>query len=191
MDALVAAFRKEFGDRLSKTDQRYAPFSFIVQELGKLKRPVHIVETGCARQPGNWGGDGQSTVIWDWLVGQTGGTITAYDISEASVRAARSVAPRTVVQQQDSIIALRSHQNVGGIDLLYLDSFDWDGGQDSPIHHLAELASVYSSLQSGCLIAVDDCVSQDAGKGVFVEHFLSRLKVMPILRGYITVWQKP
>ena len=34
---------------------------------------TQIIETGTARTRGNWQGDGQSTLIWDWLVGEVDG----------------------------------------------------------------------------------------------------------------------
>jgi len=58
------------------------------------------------------------------------------------------------------------------LDFLYLDSYDLTETIDSPTHHLAELASVYPRLPSGCLIAVDDCVSEQHGKHRFVRDWL-------------------
>ena len=91
----------------------------------------------------------------------------------------------------DSIIAIRAISNPEKIDFLYLDSFDLTETIDSPSHHLAELASIYPRLSSGCIIAIDDCVSDQLGKHRFVKEWLSGLNVEPVFNGYITIWIKP
>lgn len=194
-DHIVARFHAEFDKHYGQNDDRLRAFARIVATLADLRRPVEIVETGCARQVGNWAGDGQSTVVWDWIVRQLGGSASSFDIADASVTVARTLAPNATIVQEDSVIALRRYKNPEGIDLLYLDSYDWTGTLDSPMHHLAELASVYSRLRSGCLIAVDDCFVDDGrvvgGKGSLVARLLRSLDVHPIVLGLVTVWQKP
>ena len=91
----------------------------------------------------------------------------------------------------DSVVGLRTLVEAKNIDFLYLDSYDLTETIDSPLHHLAELASVYAALPSGCLIAIDDCVDEQHGKHRFVRDFLSRLGVEPVLPSYVTVWRKP
>jgi len=89
------------------------------------------------------------------------------------------------------VIGLREMQHVELLDLLYLDSYDLVEGIESPTHHLAELTAVYPRLPSGCLIAVDDCVSATHGKHRFVLAWLASLGVQPILESYVTIWRKP
>ncbi len=152
---------------------------------------VHIAETGCAREAYNWSGDGQSTQVWNWIVERTGGSIVSFDINEKAVAYAKSVAPLADVQCIDSVQGLRKLQNPEQLDFLYLDSFDLTSGIESPTHHLAELASIYPRLKSGCLIAVDDCVNEQHGKHRFVRDWLASLGVKPIQTSYVTIWRKP
>lgn len=187
---MLQKFHDQFNKQLGET-RRWAAFLYVVTHLGSLRRPVTIVETGCARALNNWAGDGQSTLVWDWLVGELGGTATSFDISSDSVAYARSKVQHANVVQSDSIIGLRC-VDASKIDFLYLDSYDWTGSIDSPAHHLAELASVYPRLPSGCLIAVDDCLDgEGGGKHAFVKAFLTSLGIEPKVIGYVTVWIKP
>lgn len=198
--SLLDKFHAAFAQHLENS-ARWTAFCYIIERLDALQRPVTIVETGCAREPGNWAGDGQSTLIWDWVISEVGGTATSYDISPRSVAAARSQVKNAEIIEADSVIALRGIALEGrgeGVDLLYLDSYDWGGGgpqggdgvHASPTHHLAELASIYSNLRSGCIIAVDDCFGPNEGKHVFVARFLKSLGVEPVASSYITVWIK-
>ena len=186
----LAEFDREFRSKVGE-DRRWAGFKLIAYYLLAKQEPVHIVETGCARQVDNWCGDGQSTQVWNWIVERTGGSITSFDINPAAVAYAKSVAPLADVRCIDSVQGLRQLQNPEQLDFLYLDSYDLTDGIESPTHHLAELAAVYPRLRSGCIIAVDDCMGDQKGKHRFVRDFLSRLGVEPVLRSYITVWRKP
>ena len=180
------AFRSKVGE-----DRRWAGFKLIAYYLLAKQEPVHIVETGCARQVNNWCGDGQSTQVWNWIVERTGGSITSFDINPNCVAYAKSVAPLVDVQCIDSVQGLRMIPHPEKLDFLYLDSFDLTDGIESPTHHLAELASIYPRLKSGCVVAVDDCKSETHGKHRFVKAWLSSLGVQPILESYVTVWRKP
>jgi hypothetical protein len=113
------------------------------------------------------------------------------DINPANCAMAASQVYHFKVACVDSVVGLRTMVTPATIDLLYLDSYDLTETIDSPLHHLAELASVYAQLPSGCLIAVDDCVDEQHGKHLYVRDFLSRLGVEPVLRSYVTVWRKP
>lgn len=190
MHPITAEFQSEFGPKYGANDHRFAAFTHIVESIANLDRPIKIVETGCARERDNWSGDGQSTLVWDWLVGKTGGSVTSYDASAASVAAARSQVRHATIIQSDSIVALREEGDPPAIDLLYLDSLDWRGGLESPLHHLAELASIYYKLRSGCLIAVDDCLGDGEGKHLLVSRLLKSLGMDPVFKSYVTVWKK-
>lgn len=186
----IQDFDAHFEKVLGRT-RRWEAFRLMAEELIAKGRPVHIAETGCARQVENWDGDGQSTRIWDWMIEHLGGTAISLDISPASVKYARSTSPRVDVREIDSVVGLRTIVRTLELDLLYLDSYDLTDGIESPTHHLAELTSIYPRLPSGCLIAVDDCVDEGHGKHRFVRDWLSSLGVQPIVRSYITVWRKP
>ena len=186
----LADFDAEFSGRLGRT-RRWHPFRMIAADLIARGRPVNIVETGCARQPDNWEGDGQSTLVWDWLLDKVGGTGLSMDISAANCHAAAAQVQHVKVACVDSVVGLRTMVQPETVDFLYLDSFDLTETIESPTHHLAELTAVYPRLPSGCLIAVDDCVSEQYGKHRFVRDWLAGMRVQPVLRGYVTVWVKP
>jgi hypothetical protein len=186
-----ADFASKFSKHLGTT-RRWQAFTFIADRLAELRRPIGIVETGCLRQIGNWAGDGQSTVVWDWLVKQHGGYGHSYDISAESVAAARSSVSTMQVHQQDSVEALAGFASASTIDLLYLDSYDWRADSDaSAKHHRAELEAIYDRLRPGCLIAVDDCMGKEKGKHALVLPWLAERGVKPIVTGYVYVWRKP
>lgn len=184
-DQFDLTFRTKLGDH------RWLAMKTIGYSLLSKQSPVHIVETGCAREADNWMGDGQSTQIWNWIIKRTGGTVVSFDINPAAVTYAQSVAPLAEVHCVDSVIGLRTLDHPERVDFLYLDSFDLTDGIESPTHHLAELSSIYPRLKSGCLIAVDDCQSHERGKHRFVRDWLLSLGVPPMLESYITIWQKP
>lgn len=186
----LADFDAKFARHLDTT-RRWLPFRMIAADLIARGRPVNIVETGCARQPDNWAGDGQSTLVWDWILDKVGGTGLSMDINDANCRAAASQVQHFKVACVDSVVGLRTIVEPETLDFLYLDSYDLTETIDSPTHHLAELTSVYPRLPSGCIIAVDDCVTEQYGKHRFVRDFLARMGVEPVLRGYVTVWVKP
>jgi len=186
-----ANFAERFAPHLGAT-RRWQAFVFIADRLAELRRPIGIVETGCLRQIGNWAGDGQSTVVWDWLLKQHGGYGHSYDISAESVAAARSSVSTMQVHQQDSVEALAGFASASTIDLLYLDSYDWTADSDaSAQHHRKELEAIYDRLRPGCLIAVDDCMGKSEGKHALVLPWLAERGVEPIVTGYVYVWRKP
>lgn len=186
----IADFDAEFSRRLERT-QRWHAFRMIVAELIARGRPVNIVETGCAREPGNWDGDGQSTLVWDWLLDKVGGTGLSMDINPSHCEAAAAQVWNFKVACVDSVVGLRTMVQPETLDFVYLDSYDLTETIDSPTHHLAELASVYARLPSGCIIAVDDCVNEQYGKHRFIRDWLLRMGIEPALRGYVTIWLKP
>lgn len=186
-----AAFEEKFGPFLAGSP-RFSIFSQIVEILRSLNRPVHIVETGCSRQRGNWMGDGQSTIIWDWVIGEMGGSARAFDISPEAVEIASSLVGHVKVIESDSIKALTELNDADSIDLFYLDSMDWEHwNKNSANHHLKEFASIWDRMRPGALVGVDDNFGDGTGKGEFIRDALKSVGIEPIADNYITVWQKP
>lgn len=183
-------FIQQFAPVLGNTD-RWIAFNYIWEALKQKREPVHILETGCARDEGNWAGDGQSTLVWDWMITQLGGTGISIDLSPENAAVARSLVKRVEVKVSDSVIALKQEPELESLDLLYLDSYDWTGTFESPLHHAAEFAVAYPRLRSGCLIAIDDCFSDQEGKHVMVQDLLRGMGVEPVLRSRVTIWRKP
>lgn len=155
-----------------------------------------IIETGTARMRGNWSGDGQSTLIWDWLAGEIDGAkVLSIDLNPAAVDVAKEQTKNVKFLVGDSIEKLSGQKAtvLSKVGLLYLDSldFEWGRGQVSAQHHLGELLAVWENLPSGCLIAVDDCHSPYQGKHVAVAHFMADKQIAPAFSGYQMGWIKP
>ena len=133
--------------------------------LDNLDRPVIIVETGCVRSPGNWAGDGQSTVLFDKYVRtKPGSAVHTIDIDpDATAVCTTLVGESVTIYTGDSvavlrILAQRLAKTHSVVDLLYLDSFDVDPGNPVPsaVHHLKELVSIAPVATEQTLVVVDD-----------------------------------
>lgn len=188
---IMENFCNTFGPHLANTG-RWGIFQWIALRLIERGRPIFIGETGCARDPGNWAGDGQSTLLWDWLLQAIGGAGFTVDKNVEAISELRKSMKRMIPVCEDSIRCLMFEPTVQSLDLLYLDSMDYDAPYGpSELHHAGELAVSYSRLPSGCLIAVDDCHSETMGKHVMVKQFFDRMGIKPRIVGYISVWEKP
>lgn len=155
-----------------------------------------IIETGTARTRGNWQGDGQSTLIWDWLVGEVDGAkAISIDVNQRAVDIAKEQTKNVKFLVGDSIEKLSAQKNtiISKVGLLYLDSldFDWSNGQISAQHHLGELLAIWESLPSNCMVAVDDCHSPYQGKHTAIATFMAEKQIAPAFAGYQMAWIKP
>ena len=170
-------------DRLGKRHEAFAAIAELLPE------GCHIIETGTVRHIDNWEGDGQSTIVWDTLATNLGGTVTTIDIdpigaelvAELELQATTAIVGNSL----DVIPTLTGHA-----DLLYLDSFDVDFENPLPAaaHHLSELMAALNLLAPGSLVAVDDN-QDDQGKGSEVAWFLAEHGAVEIVRGYVRVWR--
>ena len=163
----------------------------ICDHLLSLGRAVKIVETGCVRAKDNWHGDGQSTVVWDWVISEVSGSATSIDLDPQACETALRLAPGAKVICGDSVENLMYLTDKSEIDFLYLDSMDCDGTGRSALHHLDELAICWDHLKPGTMIAIDDCLEDGRGKGQMVRPRLDKVGILPILDSYITIWKKP
>lgn len=170
-------------DRLGKRHEAFATIAELLPE------GCRIIETGTVRQIDNWEGDGQSTIVWDTLATNLGGTVTTIDINPigAELVAELELQATTAIvgNSLDVIPTLTGHA-----DLLYLDSFDVDfeNPQPAAAHHLSELTAALNLLAPGSLVAVDDN-RDDQGKGSEVAWFLAEHGAVEIVRGYVRVWR--
>ena len=177
-------------ERLPHLGRRAEAFRTLWAALASHGRPLRIVETGCAREPGNWAGDGQSTLVWDQLVAEAGGTVESVDLDPAAVDAATSAATRVTVG--DSVDFLRGLAPEPHVDLLYLDSYDidWQDPGPSMRHHLAEIVAAAPLLGPGSIVAVDDNMA-GTGKGMLVGLHLVRRGWVPLIHDYVRAWTHP
>ena len=122
---------EEMLSRLGKRDSTMTCALLLLERRGGHR----IVETGCARQPDNWDGDGMSTLVFaEWAMAH-GGFVDSVDSSQAAVELCwsllgedrlRPFAGRIALHCGDSVEYLQA--NDWPIDLLYLDSLDYPLG---------------------------------------------------------------
>ena len=183
-------------EMLNKTYARQRSFEIMIEHLDTIKNPL-IVETGCARQEDNFAGDGMSTLIFDRYIYDNGGEFHSVDINPSNIAFARSkVSNKSNLHISDSVSWLWEFNKSGRqIDLLYLDSFDFDRNNPYPscIHHLKELTAIISCLGETTVIAVDDNFGVGAnriGKGQLVEEFMKATgRNLLLYEGYQLLWK--
>lgn len=184
LDRWLCTRYKELGARANAFDQ-------ITAHLETLGRDVVIVETGCLRQQANWGGDGQSTLVWDAFVNYAGGKVYSVDLDVKAAALANSLtSTRTTVDANDSVAWLLRLATIGlAVDFLYLDSYDIDWGDPQPSmqHHQKELAAALPMLAPGAVVAVDDN-RPDAGKGHLVGLYAEREGWRVLVDEYVRAW---
>lgn len=189
----------ELEKMLSLVGIRYNGFMCMVDAVSKLDAPL-IVETGCARQENNYQGDGMSTLIWDAVANRTNGSVLSVDLNPEAVAFAKAnVGSRTAVHMSDSVVFLRDLEadlikSGKAIDLLYLDSYDFDAHNPHPssLHHIFELLSIKQALRPGTLVAVDDNFEfegQWVGKGAYVAQWMANVNKRMVHRGYQWIWE--
>ena len=191
---------------------RAGSFRKMFEYLDQQPGPITIVETGCTRQPGNWAGDGQSTILFDQYVQsrESESHVYSVDINADSVAICQSlVSDRVTVTASDSVLYLhnfaRSHNHV---NLFYLDSFDvdWNYWFPSAAHHLKELVAIQPVLSADTMVVVDDCMQTASiipnesgnlhlvgtprvgGKGRLVAEYANQIGATPMFSEYQAGW---
>jgi hypothetical protein len=179
---------------VNKTTFRAPSFAIMINHVGAIHEPL-IVETGCARKENNFKGDGMSTTIFDTLVDYHGGEFYSVDINSDNVRFAASTAKKANLTCSDSVKFLYNQSKVWvaqnrKIDLLYLDSFDFDRKNPHPssLHHIFELAAIMPCLKDGTMVCVDDNFDT-VGKGLYVKEFMDLIGKERIYTGYQWIWK--
>lgn len=197
MGDLVQSFRE--WDKAQLLGHRKDGFAFALSWLeNRFTRSgalAYVIETGTLRQEDNWSGDGQSTRVWDFACRLDPNIkCISVDVDAQACDLASKLTGATV-WCADSVKFLNrlSLDTLTRTRVLYLDSFDWSPNLAlaSALHHLKELTAAWRALPSGCLVMVDDCHSDDAGKHVLVKDFMEHLEVKPVYTGYQTAWVKP
>jgi hypothetical protein len=185
-------FDRFFAPRLGK---RAEGFNAVISAIASRHERPFIVETGCLRVPGNWEGDGQSSFIFDTLVGERHGQLLSIDIMPESIETARrACSSSTQLICNDSVAALDilSRISRGPISLLYLDSFDLDLADPMPsaIHHLLELTAIRPLIGPGTVVCVDDyeVSGKRGGKGLLLDAFFASIGAETLYTGYQKAW---
>ncbi len=209
--SFLPIFEAEYAGLLGIRAETFRQMFQVLESMQKTR--YSIVETGCARTAGNWGGDGQSTLLFDRFVNHWGGIVRTVDIdADACTRLRSQVSEKVLVNCSDSVAYLGKLGRDGDldVDLLYLDSFDLDWRNQHPaaLHHLLELCAVMPILASGTLVVVDDSPRQlgvallqtesiqvydwgVSGKGGYVADFFSKIGCNPVIKGYQHGWIMP
>src|ERR1041384_6251294 len=113
-----------------KLDYRASSFQKIFEYLDGFETPITIVETGCVRLVANWGGDGQSTILFDHYVRWRGGGSKVYsvDLSAEAVELCKTLVSDAVeLTVQDSVpfldtLTVSLLRAKTQVQLFYLDS---------------------------------------------------------------------
>jgi predicted O-methyltransferase YrrM len=182
---------------IDKTGKRKNSFSLMIDKIKCKTEPI-IVETGCSRHSNNFDGDGMSSLIFDSFIQSNGGIFYSVDINPSHVQFAKESTIKAQITCGDSIKflsylnqKLRSENQY--IDLLYLDSFDFDTQNPHPssLHHIMELVSIWPSCRNGTIIAVDDNFLDGTGKGQYVNEWMEKNNINPIFKDYQIIWEIP
>jgi hypothetical protein len=113
-------------EMLSKLGKRERTMRLAL-ELLTARGGYRIVETGCAREAGNWSGDGMSTVVFDEYHQHNAKYFASIDNDQTHIEACRHLIVGGVdFRCGDSVAVLGAWQDQ--VDLLYLDSLDFPHG---------------------------------------------------------------
>ena len=163
------------------------------------EQPALIVETGSMRTPGNWAGDGQSTVLWKEFASIYECEIHTVDLDPEAARVVRQECGEAVhAHTGDSVRFLYDFANspqARQIDLLYLDSYDFDLANPFPsaFHHIKELIAIRPCLGSGSIVVIDDnfvlAEGGFTGKGYLAMQWFDHLGIPCVYQGHQFVWQ--
>lgn len=190
----------------SPVRDRATSLSLVFELLDQKKvKDFFIVETGCMRADHGQlalGDDGASTYIFDDFINYYDGEVASVDINPNNVRhAQKMVSDRTTVYCSDSVEFLWNIPEKRKIDLLYLDSYDFEPENPIPSqkHHLKELTAVMKNLRKGSIIMVDDNANTpefewftkiaQGGKAGFVKEFMKDIGAELLLDEYQIIWR--
>ena len=185
---------------------RATSLSMVFEILDEKKnKDFFIVETGCMRADHGQlalGDDGASTYIFDDFINYYDGEVASVDINPDNVaHAQKMVSDKTQVYCSDSVEFLWNIPQKRKIDLLYLDSFDFEPEDPIPSqkHHLKELTAVMKNLRKGSIIIVDDNLNTpefewftqiaQGGKAGFVKEFMKDIGAELLLDEYQIIWR--
>ena len=141
-----------------------------------------ILETGVAREGlAKSKSDGASTIVFAAWAQQHHARVVSVDIDPASISAAQAAVAQLGLGEfvefvtSDAVAYLAQCDRA--VDLLYLDSFDYDRNdpavqQASQAHHLAEFKAIEARLHANSIVLIDDCRIRGGGKGKLVIAYM-------------------
>ena len=196
--SFLPLYDAKFAARLG---HRAVTFRLFFELLESRQQPHYrILETGCARQPENWDGDGQSTLLFDAFVNHHDGEVISVDLNPHAVALAkRATTQKTQVICGDSVAVLaKMSRRAGGVcafDGIYLDSFDLDIANPFPsaFHCVKELLAL-GGLPRGLVLMIDDNPAAPTGrigKGMLVAQYFHEIGLSPLRSDYQMIWQIP
>jgi len=176
-----------------------AIFELLEQRAQSAGRPMLIVDTGGMRKFGNWADDGQSSYQWGEFAGMYDCEVHTVDPDPQAAQVVRAhCRPEVQAHSGDSVDFLYQMARKNGgrqIDLLYLDSFDFDAENPFPsaMHHVKELIAARPCLHKGSIVAIDDNLyladGGMTGRGYLAMQWFEHLNIAPVHRGHQLVWQ--
>lgn len=178
---------------LEKIGMRYPTFKAALGLFLQLGGG-NIVETGTLREKNQWT-DGCSTLIFaETLKEYDAGYLWTVDISPDNIAVAKEathhVADRVTYVVDDSLNFLENFDRE--INLLYLDSFDWDNIEplksQSQQHQLLEIQAAFPKLKPSSIVLLDDNDLPGGGKAALTKPFLIEQGFTCILDYYQSLW---
>jgi len=198
----LAWFDRAYQARLGKRYRTFrAAFALLLERTGPNRA---IVETGCVREKNDYSA-GYSTVLFGEFLERGGGRLFTVDLSPQNMALCRRITRRyqrwISYHVGDSIAFLAAWamtQPRVEIDLLYLDSFDYElepnrdaAREASQRHCLGELEAALPSLARHALVLIDDGDLPGGGKPRLAKRRLAELGWTCVLDDYQTLWSAP
>jgi hypothetical protein len=139
-------------------------YEYVINKLVELNRPILVVETGTMWTDIDNNMGAFTLVFGDLIKNWTGGKLITIDLSEEHINNCKETTKEfsDVIQYvaSDSVSFLEnmSDEEVGKIDFIYFDSYDFYVPDPIPsqLHHFRELMAVYKRLPNNTYVSVDD-----------------------------------
>ena len=173
----------------ANTHERWRTFQIAINWFAQTGG-VNIVETGCIRDKSYQ--DGASTRLFADLTKRMPGTrFWSVDIEPRHIALAGSfVIPNEQVALivSDSVGYLQTFPE--RIDLLYLDSFDYNRGDPGPAqrHALEEVKAAIPKLAPKACVLIDDNDPVGGGKGELAKKFLAENDFVCLMDHFQSCW---
>ena len=143
-------------------------------------------------------------LVWAWFVSKYGGSYHGCDISQDSLSVAKQALLQYIgnsdsdksvdvaLTRKDGIEFLHNYNKP--IDLLYLDSIDWEkGSHESGVFHLKLLLEGMSKVNVGGFVMFDDTFNVETFDGkadIAIPYLLGGNNFTCIWRGYQFIFRR-